>query len=164
MYTKILVAVDGSSVAESLYHQAVDMALMAQAELMLLHVLSAEESGAPSMPAYTMDPYQSASSAMLVDYQKQWETYRDTCLQWLKTYSEQASERGVKAEFSQLVGSPGRAICDAAKDWGADLIMVGRRGRSGLVELLLGSVSNYVLHRAHCSVLVVQSLPPDDHG
>ncbi len=40
---------------------------------------------------------------------------------------------------------------------GADLIVLGRRGRTGLAEALLGSVSNYVLHHAPCSVLVVQA-------
>jgi nucleotide-binding universal stress UspA family protein len=49
-------------------------------------------------------------------------------------------------------------ICQVAKDWGAELIMVGRRGNSGLSELILGSVSNYVVHHAHCSVLIVQLL------
>ncbi len=39
---------------------------------------------------------------------------------------------------------------------GADLIVVGRRGRSGLSELILGSASNYVLHHAPCSVLTLQ--------
>jgi len=36
------------------------------------------------------------------------------------------------------------------------LVVVGRRGHSGLSELFLGSVSNYVLHRAPCSVLTIQ--------
>ncbi|MEO0350033.1 MAG: universal stress protein, partial [Cyanobacteria bacterium P01_A01_bin.15] len=42
--------------------------------------------------------------------------------------------------------------------WNADLIMMGRRGRSGFSELLLGSVSNYVMHHAPCSVLTVQGV------
>ncbi|NEP40617.1 MAG: universal stress protein, partial [Okeania sp. SIO2H7] len=35
-------------------------------------------------------------------------------------------------------------------------IVMGRRGHSVFSELLLGSVSNYVIHRAHCSVHIVQ--------
>ncbi|WP_442949349.1 universal stress protein [Nostoc sp.] len=40
--------------------------------------------------------------------------------------------------------------------WGADLIVLGRRGLKGFAELLAGSVSNHVVHHSPCSVLVVQ--------
>ena len=43
-----------------------------------------------------------------------------------------------------------------AKDWNADLIIMGRRGLTGLSEMFLGSVSNYVVHHASCSVLLIQ--------
>ncbi|NEO65320.1 MAG: universal stress protein, partial [Moorea sp. SIO4G2] len=38
------------------------------------------------------------------------------------------------------------------------LIVLGRRGLGGLKEMVLGSVSNYVVHHAPCSVLVVQGV------
>ncbi|MGF1516635.1 MAG: universal stress protein, partial [Nodosilinea sp.] len=53
--------------------------------------------------------------------------------------------------------SPGRVICTLAKTWAADLIVVGSHRRKGLSELFLGSVSNYVMHHAPCSVLVVDA-------
>jgi nucleotide-binding universal stress UspA family protein len=43
-----------------------------------------------------------------------------------------------------------------ARSWPADLIVIGRRGRTGLKEALMGSVSNYVVHHAPCTVMVVQ--------
>ena len=39
--------------------------------------------------------------------------------------------------------------------YGADLIAIGSHGRRGLNELVLGSVSNYVLHHVSCSVLLI---------
>jgi nucleotide-binding universal stress UspA family protein len=45
-----------------------------------------------------------------------------------------------------------------ARTWNADLIVIGRRGLRGLAEMFLGSVSNHVIHHAHCSVLVVQGI------
>jgi nucleotide-binding universal stress UspA family protein len=54
------------------------------------------------------------------------------------------------------VGEPGRWIRDMANNWGADLVVLGRRGLKGLAEVFLGSVSSYVIHRVNCSVLIVQ--------
>jgi nucleotide-binding universal stress UspA family protein len=61
-----------------------------------------------------------------------------------------------------MVGDPGKAICTLAQDWSADLIVIGRRGMHGLGELLLGSVSSYVMHRSPCAVLVVQGYEESD--
>jgi nucleotide-binding universal stress UspA family protein len=54
-------------------------------------------------------------------------------------------------------GDPAQAICQAAKDHGAELIVVGSRGLGRLNRLLLGSVSRGVVERAPCSVLVVRA-------
>jgi len=54
------------------------------------------------------------------------------------------------------MGDPGRWIRDLAHSWEADLIVLGRRGLTGVAEMFLGSVSNYIVHHVGCSVLVVQ--------
>ncbi len=51
---------------------------------------------------------------------------------------------------------PVKRILDEARDWGADLIVVGTRDQRGLRRLLSGSVSEAVASRAHCSVKVVR--------
>lgn len=43
-----------------------------------------------------------------------------------------------------------------ARSWNANIIVIGRRGHRGFTEFFLGSVSNYVMHHASCSVLTVQ--------
>jgi len=74
----------------------------------------------------------------------------------LRSLADKATNAGVETTFHQSLGSPDRSICELAYELNVDLIILGRRGRCGLNELILGSVSNYVLHHAHCSVLTIQ--------
>ena len=50
--------------------------------------------------------------------------------------------------------APSWAFIQRAEQWGADLIVVGSQGRSAIGRVLLGSVSQHVLHHAHCSVRI----------
>jgi nucleotide-binding universal stress UspA family protein len=59
-------------------------------------------------------------------------------------------------------GDPAQAICRAAEDRGAELIVVGSRGLGKLHRLLLGSVSRAVVEGAPCSVLVVRHAAAGD--
>lgn len=55
-----------------------------------------------------------------------------------------------------LFGSPDSRIVETAEEWNADLVVVGSHGYSRWERLLLGSVSDSVVHHAPCSVLVVR--------
>jgi nucleotide-binding universal stress UspA family protein len=77
----------------------------------------------------------------------------------LKNYCDAAAKQGLQVEFDcKMDGDPGHSICESAHNWGADLIVLGRRGRTGFAEAFLGSVSNYVVHHASCSVFVIQEV------
>lgn len=157
MFGKILVALDMSVLSRSAFEEAITLAKAVNGNLMLLHVLSSDEEGTPAMPNLpSIEYYPALELEPLERYQKQWEAWEKQGLDLLKLLANQANAAGVSTEFTQLSGSPGRTICEFAQNWKADLIMIGRRGRSGLRELFLGSVSNYVLHHAPCSVLTVQ--------
>ncbi len=56
-----------------------------------------------------------------------------------------------------LDGSPQRVLVEKAAEWGADLIVVGSHGYGFWSRVMLGSVSNSVVHHAPCSVLVVRT-------
>ena len=56
-------------------------------------------------------------------------------------------------------GRPATVISEAADEFDADLIMVGRRGRGGVAELVLGSVSHELVLHSKRPVLVISSDP-----
>lgn len=158
MFTRILVALDNSPHRQDVFDQALSLAKATQASLMLVHVLSAYEEGSPGIPIRSYQAYY----PVLEDstwrlYQKRWEEFEAQGIAQLKAEIDLALAAGVVAEFTQANGEPAATICGVANSWQADLIVVGSHGRRGLSELLLGSVSNYVMHHATCSVLVAHS-------
>lgn len=68
--------------------------------------------------------------------------------------AERFEEAGLKTETNMIHGDPGEVICDTADDRDVDYVFMGRRGRGTTGEILLGSVSHYVIHHAHCPVMV----------
>jgi nucleotide-binding universal stress UspA family protein len=157
MFHRILVAIDSSQNNRIVFEKALELASLTTAHLMLLHVLSHEE-GSPNISMVGLEYSPTLSREVADIYQKQWVEFEQRNLEMLQSCSEKAATAGVKAEFMQRMGSPGRTICTVAQTWDADLILIGRRGHSGLSEFWLGSVSNYVLHHTLCSVLVIQGV------
>lgn len=66
-------------------------------------------------------------------------------------------EQGLTVETAVRDGEAGPAVVGEAKEWGADLIVIGSRGHTGLRRLLEGSVSRYVVDHAPCPVEVLHS-------
>jgi nucleotide-binding universal stress UspA family protein len=65
-------------------------------------------------------------------------------------------EKGIQAKAIEGRGGAAEVICEAAKQEGADLVVVGTRGQNAIARALLGSVSTTVVHEAPCDVLVVR--------
>lgn len=159
MFSKVLIALDGSEMSRHIFDQGLAIAKLASAKLMLLHVLSSDDINSPDALIFpSIDYYSGWGERDFKLYQERWEAFKLEGLKMLQAFCSQANTQGVATEFSQNSGNPGRAICELAKAWEADTVVMGRRGRSGLTELLLGSVSNYVLHHVPCSLYVVH--PP----
>lgn len=59
-----------------------------------------------------------------------------------------------RTEVSVLVGHAGETLVRVASD--ADLLVVGSHGRSAIEYMLLGSVSTFAIHHAHCPVAVIR--------
>lgn len=158
MFNKLLVAIDMSDMAKDVYSTALSLAIKHNASLILLHVLSHEEDYSPlPVPPNLTDIYPATGNDLTLEiWRKQWEEFEQEGLEMLKKRADEATQAGIQVEYQQIYGSAARTICKVAEASYVDLIIVGRRGKSGLSELLLGSVSNYILHHAPCSVLIVQ--------
>ncbi len=157
-FQKILVAIDNSQLTQSVFEQGLGLALFTRGSLMLLHCLTNDLIGEPMVPvSVELGLYPEMMGSSSKAWQTRYEDQRSQGQATLRHYWEIATNQGVPTESALPTGEPSLCLCQTAKNWGADVIVLGRRGRTGLVEALLGSVSNYVLHHAPCSVLVVQA-------
>jgi nucleotide-binding universal stress UspA family protein len=65
------------------------------------------------------------------------------------------ADAGVPISSRLVEGYPDEGVLREAKEWQADLIVIGSHGRRGLSHVLLGSVAEKVIRHASCPVLVV---------
>ncbi|MEM7761992.1 MAG: universal stress protein [Cyanobacteria bacterium P01_A01_bin.40] len=164
MFNKILVAIDHSAGSKQVFDQALSIAKADGASLILLHVLSVEEKGSPPMSRYLVQHknrciHVNPSIMRLANEadDREWSEFKQKGIELLHSCSKKAIAAGVDTESTQITGHPSSTICEFAQSCHADAIAIGRRGHSGLKEMLLGSVSNYVVHHAPCSILLVQT-------
>lgn len=157
-FKQIVVALDYQEPISEVFDQALDIAKANSSELKLFYCRSGEFSGVADLPIYPgFIGYGSLYNQDMLALEEDLIEESVARIQtWMNGLVQQASQQGLIAGSDHGFGEPGRQICLVAQEWKADLIVVGRRGRSGLGEWLMGSVSNYVIHHAPCSVLVVQ--------
>lgn len=159
-FQKILVAIDNSLLGDSVFSTALELAHSYQAAIMLLHCLPVEMVGEAAVPK-RLDTGMEAGlvNNAYPDYQIQqvlMEKRLEEAKAILARFAQEAISQGVSTQADYKVGEVGPQLCRVAQEWGADLMVVGRSEHSGLAEALFGSVSNYVVHHAPCSVLVIQ--------
>lgn len=138
-FTRILVAVDGSAMADRALAVAVDMARGRHAALGVVHVVDAGRAG---------DAERGLLAAEIL------EDRRREAIAILRRAAERAAESVAAADLLHE-GDPAEEILAAAKSWNADLIVVASHGRSGLARLVMGSVAERVVRDSTLPVLIV---------
>jgi nucleotide-binding universal stress UspA family protein len=138
MIRRILAAYDGSEAAERAFAQAVELARLSGAELLVVAVARP-----PGVPA-------DVEAEAAIQHSEEHLRKRFDRLE------SDAAAVGVRPRLDLLVGRPAEHIVDAAERSGADLIVVGHRSRRLIERLMLGSVAQRVVDRAGCPVLVVK--------
>jgi nucleotide-binding universal stress UspA family protein len=157
MFQKILIAIGDSTTSEEILKAGLMIAEKCNAQILLLHVMNPltphgfETIASPLVGGIL--PI--IDDATIRHYLEEWKEYGNLSSERLQAYAQKADEHGIKNEILQSFGDSGPMICDAAKKWSADLIVMGRNQKSVLNELFLGSTSNYILHKASCSTMVI---------
>jgi nucleotide-binding universal stress UspA family protein len=151
VFQRILVAINNDDTSQIVFDEAVALAKQIGANLILVHVLSSELQE-PTLVSYS---YPVITEEMMQRFRNQWEAVEKTGLMRLQELADQAIANGITPEFTQNIGNPGQVICQIAKTWNADLILMGRREQSALGELIMGSTSQFVTRHSHCAVLLI---------
>ena len=138
MFTKILLAYDGSDPAKKAFDHCLEMVRCFGAELSIVTVVRPP------------DLAEDVETEALIENAR---NRSDSELQKLRA---QARSAGMQPAIHVRVGHPAEQIIAAAEEWGADLIVTGHRGKGLFERWLLGSVSRLVIAYAHCAVLVVR--------
>jgi nucleotide-binding universal stress UspA family protein len=139
-YKKILVPLDGSKRSNYVLTAAIDIAKRNDASIVVLYVL-------PFSPLSYRE-FRVAQETMYKEAKENFEKLKKS-----------VKKKGVQFQTKILKGHPGKLITNFAnlKKNKIDLIVIGSRDLKGFKEMLLGSVSNYVVHQSKVSTLVVKN-------
>ena len=144
-FNKILVPVDGSDNSRRALEYAGYLAGLCQASVGILHVVNLaaviSSVGQSNMGVYIPD-------RVFENLQESGQLLLDEALNQLPP--------AVQAQAFMKIGAPPEVIVTFCAANGYDLIVMGRRGLGTIKELVLGSVSSYVLHRSACPVMVTK--------
>lgn len=140
---KILCATDGSHSAEKAVEFAIELAILAKAELTFIHVI--RPTGEDVSNTYFWD----SNMLRAADEQIQME---------LQQAFDKANQRGLESVSCTTVQgrNTAAAIINFADVNHHDHVITGSVGRTGVSKVLLGSVAEQVISKAHCPVTVVR--------
>lgn len=139
-FKRILTPLDGSENAKRALDAAIALAQKCASDITAVFVLPF-----PAVQAY--QPDRAAKEQIFKEAKG-----------FLEDSKKSAESKGISLQYEILEGNPGSAIVDFSQSPKnkVDLIVMGSRGRGGLKEAFLGSVSHYVMHKSKVPVLVVK--------
>jgi len=142
---KILLAIDDSTFSQAATEAVVAQASPKETEVKVLHVIEP----LPLYPEGQAWGYKSLPAPVSEEEPKEAEELVVRSAQTLR-------DAGFAVTTAVERGIPKVVIIDSAKEWPADLVVVGSHGRKGLNRFLMGSVSEAVARHAPCSVQIVR--------
>ncbi|MEO1593003.1 MAG: universal stress protein [Cyanobacteria bacterium J06632_22] len=116
MYSKILVVMDGfAEGSRPVYGQATRLAKNNRARLRLLHVVPPRQDASSTTEG---------SVTLAISNVSLWKRFDRRCMELLKRYADQATAQGIYTDYQQVRGPVDTVICDVAREWSADLIVL----------------------------------------
>jgi nucleotide-binding universal stress UspA family protein len=151
---KLLVAIDFSELAERIIAEAEKLAKALQAKVFLLHVIP------PPSPVMDVPPDVEAllPPEELFKKENPPPPFDHPESAKLITIARQLQKSGIDTAVIVAQNDEVMAIIDESKKIGADMIMLGSHGHGALFHLIIGSVSEGVIRRATCPVIIVPSV------
>jgi nucleotide-binding universal stress UspA family protein len=150
---RAILALDGSLGAAAAADVVATWPILAGVPIEVLSVLGSHEMP-PSPPLTILQPTHDQAMGL---YGRALAATRGRHEEIAREASRRLTREGRESTWDVREGDPAKVIVDEAQARGADLIVMGTRGLTGLDRLLLGSVARSVLTHAHCSVLVVHA-------
>ena len=158
---QLLAAVDFSKTTNAVLEQAAKLATALDAKLWIVHVTS-DETQAMAYESAQFTGY----APEFINLPGDVKLARDLSAEEFKRehaqlleISASLRERGIDAQALLLKGDAAKLILEKAKDLQAEIILLGSHGHGLLHKALLGSVSEAVMHKAPCNVMVVPTRP-----
>jgi nucleotide-binding universal stress UspA family protein len=144
---KVLVALDDSEFSKLVLQDIAEREWSFDTQFMVINVLAV-----PSM-----DRFEDIGFSVSADITARLRAESEKLLTESCSYLKEHLGDNIELHHKVVEGHTCDAIVHEAKDWNADLIMVGSHGRSGLAKLIMGSVTEGVLYQAPCSVEIIKS-------
>ena len=145
---KILLAIDRSSGADSALQRVVVRPVLTVVEQDLAEAPHGVE--VPSEPLGEVPPWPEGTLRTIPMLDADARTLVESAVAKMASH-------GLSAEWVVRAGAAGREIVEEAEAWRADLVIVGASRHGAVMRMLLGSVADYVVREASCSVEVVRT-------
>ena len=155
MFGKILVPLDGSEHSAKALEKAIQIAKKFEAKITLVHVYSVYVQPI-LLPEPTTVGVSTVPLLTAAEVSKVAETARRAGNRILADGEQRAKSEKVQVEKMLVEGHAVQEIVRVAKEGNFDLVIVGARGLSKIKQMLLGSVSDGVIHHVTCPVLLVK--------
>lgn len=133
MFKTIMVPIDGSKFADKAEDVAISVAKNFQGKMVAVHIIDEK----------LIYPF---------------EVLEEEGEKILENAAIKGKEQGVEVETVLIVGNPARDMAKIVEKTGADLVVIGTHGKTGLQKLLMGSVAENTIKTVNVPVLLVKSI------